>query len=213
LRAVVFANGLLTGDLPADLFQAGDLIIAADGGAQHCRRLGIHPQVLIGDLDSLDAEAIEYFRQAGARIIPHSRRKDHTDLELALLHAREAGAEEALVLGALGLRWDQTLANLLLPAAEGLSDLRIRLVDGLQEIFLVRPGEDTPVPGQPGDTVSLIPLGGDAAGITTLRLEYPLENGTLRFGSTRGVSNVLLEPGAAVRLDTGMLLCVVIHKR
>ena len=75
--------------------------------------------------------------------------------------------------GRLGARWDQTLANLLLPASEVFSGVHIRLLDGLQEVFLLRAGESAEVTGSPGDTVSLIPLGGDAQGVTTDGLEYP----------------------------------------
>ncbi len=85
---------------------------------------------------------------------------------------RSAGADEILILGALGTRWDQTLANVMLPAA--FPDLNIRLVDGNQEFFYLRAGETITITGRPGDTLSLIPLGGEAQGITTDKLEYPL---------------------------------------
>ena len=107
---------------------------------------------------------------------------------------------------------NRQIANLLLPAAAYLEDLHIRLLDGLQEISLMRPGHQTTVHGQPGDTVSLIPLTGDAHGVQTTGLQYPLHNETLYFGATRGLSNVLLETPASVALEQGLLLCVTIHQ-
>jgi thiamine pyrophosphokinase len=212
-RAVIFANGLL-GNLEAarQSIRPGDLLIAADGGARHCRSLGLVPQYLVGDFDSLTGDELEELRQMGVTVHQHPAHKDFTDLELALRLARDLGADEMLVLGGLGARWDQTMANLLLPAAEAFAAAHIRLLDGAQEVFLLRAGESAGVRGSPGDTVSLIPLGGDARGVTTVGLEYPLNSETLIFGATRGVSNLLLGESASVRLADGLLLCVVIHR-
>jgi thiamine pyrophosphokinase len=213
LRAVIFANGILN-DPSQTLaaLQASDLVIAADGGARHCQALGITPEVVIGDFDSLSEDELAALERAGAQVVRFPARKDFTDLELALQHATALGADEILVFAALGARWDQTLANLLLPAAPGLEGVCIRLLDGSQEVALLRPGETHTLAGKPGDTVSLVPLGGHAHGITTDGLEYPLTDGTLYFGATRGISNVLLGERAVVRLEEGLLLCTIIHQ-
>ena len=211
-RAVIFANGLL-GNLESarQVLRPDDILIAADGGARHCRRLGLTPHFIVGDFDSLEPAELLTFQDAGVAVIRHPARKDFTDLELALRHARSLGVAEILILGGLGARWDQTLANLLLPAAKEFASVHIRLLDGAQEVFLLRGGESAQVRGSPGDTVSLIPLGGDAQGVRTSGLEYPLAGDTLVFGATRGVSNVLMGETAAIQLERGLLLCVVIH--
>ena len=207
LRAVIFANGSLN---PPVSLLPGDFIIAADGGTRHCLELGLIPAVVIGDLDSLTPTELEMLKTQGAKILQFPVRKDFTDLELALQHARTSGADEILILGALGNRWDQTLANVALPAA--FPELNIILADGDQEFFYLRAGETITVAGYPGDTLSLIPLGGDAQGITTHQLEYPLHDENLPLGSTRGVSNVLLAEQAQISLCLGLLLCVVMHQ-
>jgi thiamine pyrophosphokinase len=213
LRAVIFANGTLNDPHQVlAALQAGDTLIAADGGGRHCRALDLTPAVVIGDFDSLSADELARLEMDGARVVHYPARKDFTDLELALQHAVSLGADEILIFGALGARWDQTLANLLLPAAPGLEHVCIRLLDGPQEIVLLRAGEAHTLSGQVGDTVSLVPLGGHAQGITTTGLEYPLMDGTLYFGATRGISNVMLGDQATVRLEDGLLLCTIIHK-
>jgi len=212
-RAVIFANGLLGS--PETALRAilpDDILIAADGGARHCRRLGLTPHFIVGDFDSLEPGELQAFQDTGVVIFQHPARKDFTDLELALRHARSLGVAEILILGGLGARWDQTLANLLLPASQALCCARITLVDGAQEIHLLRGGEQLELQGDPGDIVSLIPLKGDAVGVATGGLEYPLAGETLFFGSTRGVSNVLLAEPAWVSLQGGLLLCVLVHK-
>jgi len=212
-RAVIFANGVL--DHPESARHAlrpDDLVIAADGGARHCRQLGLQPAILIGDFDSLDESELAFLQAGGTEVIRHPQRKDYTDLELALRHAHSIGIENVLVFAALGRRWDQTLANLLLPAASDLVGMSIRLEDGPQEVMLLRGPGQLRLQGQSGDTVSLIPLGGDAQGVSTDGLEYPLLGETLYFGATRSLSNVLLGELAEVGLREGLLLCVVIHQ-
>lgn len=213
MRAVIFANGDLEYPQAArEVIRENDLIVAADGGTHHCLELGLTPDVIIGDFDSLEEEILARLEQQGVEIIRHPAQKDHNDLELALRLVLERGFDEALVMAALGSRWDQTLANVLLPATARLEPLRIHVVDGPQEILLLRAGDQLRVEGEGGDTLSLIPLGGDAQGITTQGLEYPLNGGTLKFGSSRGISNVMLSSNASIRLKKGLLLCVVIHQ-
>jgi len=208
MRAVIFANGVLDDPEGAlALLRPDDTIIAADGGAAHCRRLGVTPALIVGDLDSLNAEDAVYWGEQGVQFIRHGRRKDETDLELALLRAQGLHRKEALVLGALGGRWDQTFANLLLPAYHNLKALQVTFWHSGLWIYLVRIQRE--IRGRVGQTVSLIPVGGDAEGVTTYGLEWPLKDETLTFGATRGVSNVLLGETATVQLRQGYVLCFV----
>jgi thiamine pyrophosphokinase len=216
MRTVIFANGTFTDPQQAqDLLRADDgstqspVIIAVDGGTRHAWQAGVDPQLVIGDLDSLTDEEQERLKASGAEVSSFSPRKDRTDLELALLHAASAGADEILVLAALGGRLDQTIANLLLLSLPELADCHVRIVQGAQIAFVIR--DEALIEGQPGDTVSLIPLGGDAVGVTAQGLEWPLDDDVLHFGPARGISNVLTREQASVRVRQGLLLCVVTH--
>jgi thiamine pyrophosphokinase len=104
-----------------------------------------------------------------------------------------------------------SIANLLLLAHPELDQLNIRYLDGSQELMLIRLGVKLTLPAVKGDTVSLIPLAGDALGITTFGLEYPLNNGDLKFGASRGVSNVAVLEPVEIILQAGLLLCIVTH--
>jgi thiamine pyrophosphokinase len=206
LRTVIVANGQYNVSFTA---QPQDLIIAADGGAHHCLQHGIQPHTVIGDLDSLTANDLNKLEAIGARVISYPTRKDYTDLELALEYAIQQKPSEILILGGLGGRWDQTIANILLAATQ--SATKVHLVDADQEFHFLKSTKTIEIHGSPGDIVSLIPLGGDAIGISTQGLEYPLKQETLHFGSTRGISNVLLDPPANVSLEEGLLLCTIDH--
>src|SRR5690606_14639559 len=192
-RALIFAAGDLN-DGPAvraaldSAPQAA--IIAADGGARLAERCGLWPDLIVGDLDSLGGDEADRFAARGATIERVSPHKDETDLELALLAAAERGATWMRVIGAVGSRLDQTLAAVHMLLMPQLAGRDARLVAGRQTLWVVGPGQHA-LDGAPGDTVSLIPLAGDARGIRTEALEYPLHGETLVMGAARGVSNVM----------------------
>jgi thiamine pyrophosphokinase len=209
-RAIIFANSSLP-DLEAArrIIQPGDTLIAADGGTRHILALGLLPSLVIGDLDSLSADDRQRLEDAGVELRPYPRDKDETDLELALGYAIEDGFGKIRILAALGGRLDQTLANLALLTDPRLSTPDVRLDDGVEEAFFVR--DHATVAGRPGDTVSLLPWGGPAEGVTAEGLHWPLHGETLHPHQTRGVSNEMLGTAASVSIQTGLLL--VVHRR
>jgi thiamine pyrophosphokinase len=208
--ALIFANGdYIDGEavraalnVPAD---ADCLIIAADGGLRHVLTLGLTPHLVIGDMDSVDPADLAAVERCGAVIQPFPTAKDETDLELALLAATARGSTVIRVLAGIGDRFDQTISNVYLLALPQLAGVNAKLVSGNQTLSLIFPGK-TRLSGQAGDTVSLVPVAGDATGIVTAGLEYPLRHETLRFGPARGVSNVMLSTEATVSLESGVLL-------
>ena len=207
MQVVIIANAPALDITPYQaVIAAADLVIAADGGALPLLKAGRLPDLVIGDMDSVDAGALETLDARGVELRRYPRAKDETDLELALVHAAGLGASAIDVLGALGGRWDHTLANVALLALPDLQGRQVRLLADRQTLFLVR--DSAVLEGQRGDTVSLLPLTGAAHGVTTEGLQYPLHDATLGFERARGVSNVLLDPPGRVSLREGLLLVV-----
>jgi thiamine pyrophosphokinase len=185
------------------------LVVAADGGTVHLEAWGIEPHVVIGDLDSLPAEARERVTARGGRLEQHPVEKDRTDTELALDRAIALGADDVVVVGALGgPRIDHAIANTLLLAAARAGRARIRLVHGPMSVRVAREGERVDLDGAEGEVVTLLAIGGDAAGVRTTGLRYPLRDETLRLGSSRGVSNEISARPASVTVGSGTLLVV-----
>ena len=209
MRAVIIANGIIGGFRP-NIFPE-DTVIAVNGGLRHCLELKLRPHTLIGDMDSLSPEENEDAARSGIPISRYPARKDHTDLELALQTAISLGASDIVLLGALGARWDMSIANIMLLAAPELAGCRVRILDGMQEISLVHGGETLRFVGNIGDLISLIPLRADAKNVCITGLEYPLSGETLYFSATRGISNVFCGQTATVFLEEGLLLCVIQH--
>jgi thiamine pyrophosphokinase len=188
------------------------LVVAADGGARAALVLGRAPDVVAGDLDSLDPRSRAGLVGAGTVFEVYPREKDETDLEIALRIAVARGATSIDVVGALGgPRFDHALANVMILALDGLGDCQVAIVDPHHEVRLLRGPGLLRLEGRPGDLVTLLPLSETAEGIDTSDLAYALRDGTLRRGRTRGVSNELTATQGTVRLRAG-LLYVVLHR-
>jgi len=181
-------------------------VVAADGGLDRAIQLGIDVDVVVGDLDSVSAGALAEAEAAGARIVRHPSAKDATDLELALDEAVALDAHRVLVVASGAGRLDHLVAGLLSLAADRYAALEVDAVVGDAVVHVVR-GERTLV-GEPGDTVTLLAVGGPAEGVTTAGLEYRLAGETLEPGSSRGVSNVFAEAEARVTVTAGVLLAI-----
>ncbi len=194
--------------------EPGDFVVAADLGAHHALAWGWRVDMVVGDLDSLPSGEAGPIEAGGVRFVRASTAKDETDTELALAHATALRPQQLILCAALGGRTDHLLANVFLLACPGLAGLDVRLVDGGETLRLLAAESGTAalrIPGAPGDLLSLLPYGGDAAGVSTQGLLYPLHDETLFLGEARGVSNVLIGVECEVRLAQGRLL--VAHKR
>lgn len=187
--------------------QRGAILIAADGGLRYCLQSGCRPDLIIGDMDSVDSNSLAQMAASGVQIARYPAEKDETDLELALLAAADRNAQRIVIFAGNGDRLDQTMGNLFLLGLPALRGRSVFLRAGKQSSTLLYPGQSTLL-GATDDTISLLPLNGDAVGISTHGLKYRLQNETLRFGPARGISNVMLEAQVTITLASGLLLVV-----
>jgi thiamine pyrophosphokinase len=207
--AIVFAgSGSVAPAVRAQLPGEAD-VIAADSGLAVAHGLGVRVDVLVGDMDSVDAAAVEAAEAAGTNVQRHPAEKDGTDLELALDAAVARGARKIVVIDGGGDRLDHLLGNLLLLTSAALAGVEVEAFTGTAR-FAVARGGDPPVTirGEPGSLVTLLPVGGPARGIVTTALRYPLRDEELAPGTSRGVSNELAAEAASVELASGVLLVV-----
>ena len=173
-------------------------VIAADGGLRHTEKLGIAPDAVLGDFDSLG------FCPEGANVFPVE--KDDTDAMLAVRLGLERGCEEFLLYGSLdGPRLDHTVANfqtLQFLADHGAAGY---LIGNTTMVTVVKNGKITFPAGLSG-TISVFCMGPDAVGLTEKGLFYGLENGTLSSGFPLGVSNHFTGEAAEISVKNGSLL-------
>lgn len=181
-------------------------VIGADRGARHLQAAGIVPTLIVGDMDSLDAESARRYEELGCRFIRHPRQKDETDTELALGEAFRMAPTDVWIWGAMGYRIDHTLANLSLLVQGAEQGVEVKLIDEWCEVLLVT--RRTVLAGEEGQTVSLLPFTGNVTGVTLSGFEYPLTKAVLAVGHPRGTSNRLVERQGIIELETGCLLAV-----
>ena len=212
MRAVVFANGVIQEiHLVKRLITEKDFIVSADGGLRYIRSLNLIPKLVIGDLDSVSCDDIKFLNNNNIEVLKFPTDKDQTDLEITLRELVKRGYKDILVIGALGGRIDQTLANLGLITSISSDDIRIGFDDGQEHVTLIR--NRLSISGKKGDTVSLIPLCSPVEGITTKGLRYALTDEQLLPEQTRGVSNVMLGRIAEINITSGTVLCIHTRKK
>jgi thiamine pyrophosphokinase len=210
--AIVLAGGDPVEASLRNLLPDAAVVIAADSGLHQAGPLGLRVDYVVGDLDSADPATVEAARAAGAVVERHPVDKDATDLELAFDVARDRGVQRITVVGGSGGRLDHFLANVALLASPRFADLEVDARIGAAYVLVAQGGRPPhEITGVSGSLVTLLAAGGDACGITTSGLQYPLHGATLHPGTSRGVSNVLVGERASVELERGTLLVVQAH--
>lgn len=206
MRAFVVASSPQSSQPDARRPTSGDMVVAADGGANLCVAWGWPVHLVVGDMDSVTVAVADALKAQGVPFQSYPVEKDETDLEIALKAAVRAGPADIIIAGALGARIDHTLGNLALLALPVLVHVRTSIVDGGQTIWLVR--DRLQVFGKPGDTLSIIPFGGDARGVSVSGVHWPLECADLPLGPSLGLSNRLTAECAEVEVTGGTVLAI-----
>lgn len=209
-RAIIFYNGDLSDLTNAKKhIKATDYIICADGGTRYALALGIKPDIILGDFDSLASELQESLKDQQIEWIAYKRDKDETDSELALKHAIEKGYKTIVIFGVFGSRIDHMMTNIF--ALEYLlkNGIDTTIIEGNKEIRVIN--KSITLHGKSGDLLSLIPLKGNVKKVKTENLQFTLNHEDLFFGYSRGISNVFTKSTAEVSIEDGSLL--IIHER
>ncbi|MBE5972043.1 MAG: thiamine diphosphokinase [Lachnoclostridium sp.] len=214
---------LLISGGPLDLSFAKDFlsertynyIVAADAGFSACLKLGIHPDLLVGDFDTFGREKIQsYLANPEYQIEIHKPEKDETDTELAFRRIREAGFEEVDVLGALGGRLDHEISNIHLLVHERKKGLQANCYDAKNRICILDSEQENEYnffrSRQYGNYVSFLPVTETVKGITLTGFKYPLQDKEISIlkNPSLCVSNEIVEEKAVIRVKEGILICV-----
>lgn len=181
--------------------ESGDLIIAADGGYMYLKDMGLEPDVLMGDFDSL--ELIPEHQH----LLKHSPIKDDTDMALAVAYAADQGYQRFLLYGGLGGRLDHTLANIQLLNGMSRSGLEAYLI-GQGTIMTAITGEEIWFSAGAQGMISVFCLGDAASGVWESGLKYGLQNAVMTCDKTIGVSNEFCGCRSSISVADGTLILV-----
>lgn len=205
MKAVLFAGAAITDYSFCEKYlQNADWIICCDGGMHHAKVLGITPDYIVGDFDSVRPEVLEEYRNMGISIRQFPTHKNETDMQLGMLLALELGATELVLIGGIGDRFDHTLANAHLLLYLLKKGVRGILVNEKNCVELI--DKEVTLYGKAGDLVSTIPLSMQVEGVTLEGLEYPLVDYDLALDDKLvAVSNVMTGTEAKVKIRKGYL--------
>lgn len=204
LLALVVASGSPAGGF--DTIDKPDLVIAADGGLDVARAAGVHVDLVVGDMDSVDPAVLAAAEAEGTEVRRHRPDKDESDLELALAAGVQRGATRIRVMLEAGGRLDHAVANLAVITAPAWSKVEIEALIGESRGWVVRGRRVLPLTA--GDHVALLPIGGHAAGVFTVGLAYPLSDEHLDAHGSRGIANQVISDRPTVTVAEGVLLVV-----
>jgi len=213
MRCVLLTGGTVDNlQWLAGMLAQADQLICVDSGAEHAVALGFVPQVVVGDMDSIDPTLLASFQRQEVCIKKYPAEKDDTDTALGLAEALASHPDEIIILGATGTRFDHTLANVHLLRVALEHQVLTRIVNEVNEISLVAPQQPAVVEGAPGAVFSLLPLTEKVTGVCVKGARWPLQDATFSIGNPIGVSNRLSEDKADICLATGLMLLIRVFK-
>lgn len=189
-----------------------DKVIAVDGGLESVEALGLIPDVVVGDFDTVRPQLLEQYRKrAGIAWEQHKPEKDETDTELALNTAMELGCEAITILGATGGRMDHAIGNIHLLYACLLKGVRAWIVDEKNRISILNGRAEFHADAVWGKYISFLPLTERVRGITLEGFKYPLFQKDITIGTSLCISNELAEESGVITFTEGVLICVESH--
>lgn len=206
MRVLIITGGACAADVRVP---EHDICIAADSGFVKAKALGVFPDYIIGDFDSVGVLPEEYTDLATGRkseIIRHPTQKNETDTMLAAEFAVERGAVELCIIGGLSGRADHTVSNVFLLEKLATDGIPAIYTDGANELRVLRECESVQIPHGEYKYFSTLAL--DRCVISVSGCAYPLDHSTLTRAEAYAVSNEPLTDGATVICHEGMLLLI-----
>ena len=206
---LIGAGDLTVGQIPRS---NEDFVIVVDGGLDYCEFLGIEPDLILGDFDSVtdgERQALESIEtQCPEKVIRLKPEKDDTDMLYAIKYALERGYREFRIYAATGGRFDHTLANIQCLLYLKNHDAVGYLMDG-NGMILALQNESVAFRENMEGYVSLFSLGKKAEGVTIKGLKYELENATISNDFPIGISNEFIGKKAEISVENGELVCMI----
>lgn len=204
-KRITICTGGSLGDWALPYLKQSDYLIGADRGAYFLASRGFRMDAALGDFDSVTAEQLDLIRTSSSSMSSFDPiEKDYTDTELAFRHALSLQPELIVMLGAIGSRFDHSLANVHLLNLALRQGVDACIIDPNNRISLTE--KRLTVAKSEFNHVSLLPLTPEVTGVTLTGFQYPLHQATLHIGQSVGISNVLVAEQGLVEIEQGLLL-------
>ena len=183
-----------------------DYIVCADGGVNHILKINVIPNIVLGDLDSIGKKELEILKEKNIETKKFSAMKDETDTELCIDYLIGKGFKNITLMGVTGTRLDHTLANIYLLEKMYSSGITAKIIDKHNSIYYV--GNSISLKKKDDNFISIIPISKEGIVISLSGFLYPLKREYLKFSSTRGVSNQIVEEYGDISIHKGEALII-----
>ena len=185
-------------------------VIAVDGGLEAAKELGIIPDVIVGDFDTVRPEILSYYRKM-EHIIWEVHQPEKDDTDLAIKRALAMNCSHITLLGATGGRLDHMIGNihLLFPCLQ--KGTYAEIVDPQNRLYLIDGEHTFRKDAVWGKYISFLPLTQEVKGITLKGFKYPLADRDIFIGTSLCISNELVEEEGRIMLSDGVLITVESH--
>ncbi len=207
LKGLIILNGEIQDlNILKEIGNHSDFILSADGGTDYCFKAGLIPDIVIGDLDSISKSSLEIIGEKNIPVEKFPVKKDKTDSELAIDYLIDKGIRHITLIGAIGNRLDHTLANIFLLTKMKDMGVKGQIVDRNNTIYLV---DDEMVLPKTDSFVSIIPADLSGIVISLKGFEYELDKVKVKFGTTHGISNRIVESEGFIKVHEGQCFVIV----
>ncbi|HLR34230.1 MAG TPA: thiamine diphosphokinase [Tissierellales bacterium] len=190
-----------------DLAKTADYVICADGGANHLINIGINPDLVVGDLDSIDENTLKNLKETNVEINKFPKEKDYTDTELAIKYLMDKKVDKIILVGVTGSRFDHTLANIFLLRRLLEKGIEGQILSHKNTIYIT--DKKFVLEKEEGYFVSIIPLNDEGAVVTLKGFKYETDKEEFSFSSTYGISNKIIEKRGIIEIHKGTCLVIV----
>lgn len=211
MKCLIVTGGEIIDDFACDVIKNGgyEIIIAVDAGMEFFARVGVEPDIIVGDFDSVESSILEKFREKEyIEMCVLNPVKDETDTEYAVHEAVRRGADSITILGGTGTRLDHVLGNIGLLGIGLDEEIDVELLDVHNRVRMLNKGITLRKKEQYGKYVSLLPYSPEICGLTIRGMKYNVENVTLKSSEAKGVSNEMVEDEASISFENGVLLLI-----
>ncbi len=207
-KACIITGGAISEVFLADYLDnhPSELKIVVDGALEITHRLGVEPDYIVGDFDTVNQELLEYYEND--IILRHPPEKDQTDTELAIETALNSGCDRLVFFGATGSRLDHSLGNIFLLERLLKQGIEAEILNENNKLYLKNQGFILNRKETEGDFVSLLPLTETVENVTLCGFKYPVEHLTFYREKTLGISNEITEDKATVEFSKGTFIVV-----
>ena len=183
-----------------------ELRIVVDGALEITHGLGVKPDYIVGDFDTVNQELLEHYDKD--IILRHPPEKDQTDTELAIETALRNGCNQLVFFGATGSRLDHSLGNIFLLEHLLKQGIEAEILNENNRLYLKNHDFLLKRKEARGDFVSLLPLTETVENVTLRGFKYPVEHLTFYREKTLGISNEITEEEANVEFSKGIFIVV-----